>query len=357
MVNQTTAVASDTNTPAVIRQRPPRIFSGIQPTGQLHIGNYLGALKQWAQLQSKYDNFYCIVDMHAITIPQDPQELRESSRRVAAIYLASGLDPQYCTIFLQSHVPAHAELGWILTCMTPMGWLNRMHQFKDKSAKLQVDSISAGLYTYPTLMAADILLYQSDLVPVGDDQKQHVELTRDLAQRFNSMYGETFTMPDAMIPVSGARIMGLDTPNAKMSKSATAEGHAVSLLDTPDAIRKKVMRATTDSGREIKFSHDPEKAGVNNLLTIFQAFTDESREAIEDRFDGRGYGDLKKTVAEAVVEGLRPLQTRYNELMGEGGYIDELLANSAARAAEVAEKTLDLVRDRIGFVRLVKKNE
>lgn len=355
MTDQSPTIASVTDTPTVIKQRPPRIFSGIQPTGQLHIGNYLGALKQWAQLQSKYDNFYCIVDMHAITVPQDPQDLRESTRRNAALYLASGLDPKYCTIFVQSHVAAHAELGWILNCLTPLGWLNRMHQFKDKSAKMQAESISAGLYTYPTLMAADILLYQTDLVPVGDDQKQHVELTRDLAQRFNSMFGETFTLPDAMIPVSGARIMGLDTPNAKMSKSATAEGHAVTLLDSPDVIRKKLMRATTDSFREIRFSTDPERAGVNNLLTIYQAFTDETREAIEASFEGKGYGDLKKAVAEAIAEGLTPLQLRYNELVKEGGSIDELLAKSAERAAEVAAQTLDLVRDRVGFIRLASK--
>jgi tryptophanyl-tRNA synthetase len=347
MTNQTSAATA----PAHVKQRPPRILSGIQPSGQLTIGNYLGALKQWAQLQSKYDSFYCIVDMHAITVPQDPAELREASVRNAALYLACGLDTKYCTIFIQSHVPAHAELGWILNCMTPMGWLNRMTQFKDKSAKLQADSISSGLFTYPTLMAADILLYQTDLVPVGDDQKQHVELTRDLAQRFNAMYGDTFTMPDAMIPVAGARVMGLDTPTAKMSKSDKAEGHAVFLLDPLDKVRKKIMRATTDSDRIIKFSTDPERAGVNNLLTIYQAFTDMSRDAIEASFDGKGYGDLKKTVAEAVAEGLKPIQERYNQLMGEKGYIYEVLKNSADRANEVANTTLDLVRDRIGFVK------
>jgi tryptophanyl-tRNA synthetase len=348
MTNQTSAQAT---TAPTVQQRPPRIFSGIQPSGQLTIGNYLGALKQWAQLQSKYDSFYCIVDMHAITVAQDPGELREASLRNAALYLACGLDTKYCTIFVQSHVAAHAELGWILNCMTPMGWLNRMTQFKDKSGKLQADSIGSGLYTYPTLMAADILLYQSDLVPVGDDQRQHVELTRDLAQRFNAMYGEVFTVPDVMIPVAGARIMGLDTPNAKMSKSEKAEGHAVSLLDAPDKIRKKLMRATTDSDRVIKFSAEPERAGVNNLLTIYQAFTESRREDIEAHFEGKGYGDLKKAVGEAIVEGLKPIQERYQHLMGEQGYIHEVLKQSAARAAEVASQTLDLVRERIGFVK------
>jgi tryptophanyl-tRNA synthetase len=351
---QANAAPATTVTPEVIRQRPPRIFSGIQPSGQLTIGNYLGALKQWAQLQTQYDNFYCVVDMHAITVPQDPKELLEGTLRNAALYLACGLDPKHCTIFVQSHVAAHAELGWMLNCLTPMGWLNRMTQFKDKSARLQADSIGSGLYTYPTLMAADILLYQADLVPVGEDQKQHVELTRDLAQRFNNLYGETFTMPNVMIPVAGARIMGLDVPTNKMSKSDKAEGHAVFLLDPPDKIRKKVMRATTDSDRAIRFSDDPVRAGVNNLLTIYQAFTDKSREGIEAEFEGKGYGDLKKTVAEAVVEGLRPLQERYQHLMGEGGYINDVLKSAAERANEVAFKTLDLVRERMGFVKPIK---
>ncbi|MCC7206526.1 MAG: tryptophan--tRNA ligase, partial [Anaerolineae bacterium] len=289
------------------KQRPPRIFSGIQPSGNLHIGNYLGALKQWVQLQTEYECFYCVVDLHAITVQQDPAQLREATLRNAAIYLAAGIDQKYSTVFVQSHVSAHADLAWILGCFTPMGWLNRMTQFKDKAAKQQAESVSAGLFTYPTLMAADILLYQADLVPVGDDQKQHLELTRDLAQRFNSLYGETFTLPDAFIPKAGARIMGLDEPTAKMSKSDNSDLHAVDILDTPDRIRKKVMRAVTDSGREIRFSTEPERAGVNNLLTIYQAFTGETREAIESRFEGKGYGDLKKAVAEATVEGLRPV--------------------------------------------------
>jgi len=335
-----------------IKQRPPRILSGIQPSGQLTIGNYLGALKQWVALQDQYECFYCIVDLHAITTPQDPKELREGTRRNAALYLAAGINLKYSTVFIQSHVPAHAELGWILGCFTPMGWLNRMTQFKDKSAKLQADSIGAGLYMYPALMAADILVYQADLVPVGDDQRQHLELTRDLAQRFNSMYGEdVFTIPDIFVPKAGARIMGLDNPLAKMSKSDDSELHAVYMLDKPDKIKKKIMRAVTDSSMEIKFSDDPQKAGVNNLLTIFQAFTGESSEAIENRFVGKGYGDLKKAVVEATVEGLRPLQERYEQLTAEGGYLDEVLAQGAARAAEVANRTLEIVRDRVGFIK------
>src|SRR5947209_1248868 len=302
--------------PATISQRPPRVLSGIQPSGHLTIGNYLGALKQWVAVQDKYQCFFCVVDLHAITLPQDPRALCEGTREVAAIYLASGIDLSKSTVFVQSHVPAHAELAWILGCMTPMGWLNRMTQFKDKSAKQQADVINAGLFTYPVLMAADILLYQADAVPVGDDQSQHLELTRDLAQRFNFQYGETFTLPETMHPEVGARIMGLDTPNAKMSKSESSEYHAVFLLDPPDKIKKKIMRAVTDSGSDIRFSDDPERAGVNNLLTIYGAFTGQSKAEVEAHFAGsRGYGDLKKGVVEAVVEGLRPIQARYHEII------------------------------------------
>ena len=339
------------NTP----QRPPRVFSGIQPSGHLTIGNYLGALKQWVKVQYEYECFYCVVDMHAITVQQDPAELRKGTREVAAIYLAAGLDPKQSALLVQSHVPAHAELSWILGCLTPMGWLNRMTQFKDKAAKQQADSVGSGLFTYPVLMAADILLYHADRVPVGDDQRQHLELCRDLAQRFNSIYGETFTIPEILVPPAGARIMGLDTPTAKMSKSEAAEGHAVYLLDPPDKIRKKIMRATTDSLAEVKFSPDPTRAGVSNLLTIYQAFTDESQEVIENRFAGKGYGDLKKAVAEAVVEGLRPLQERFAEVSAEGGYIDQVLAEGAERGAAIANKTLETVKERIGFLKAVHR--
>jgi tryptophanyl-tRNA synthetase len=328
-----------------------RVLSGIQPSGSLTIGNYLGALKQWVAKQDVYECYFCVVDLHALTLPQDAAQLRQKTREVAAIYIAAGLDPERVAIFVQSHITAHAELCWILTCQAPLGWLNRMTQFKDKSAKQQQDTIGAGLLSYPILMAADILLYQAHEVPVGDDQRQHLEFTRDLAQRFNHIYGDTFTLPEVMIPEAGARVMGLDNPNAKMSKSEESEYHAVYLLDTPDVIRKKMMRAVTDSGREIRFSDDPEKAGVNNLLTIYQSFLGKTRAETEADFaNARGYGDLKKAVGEAVAEGLKPLQEKYNHLMQEPGYLDGILAQGADRARLLADKTLADVKDRIGLL-------
>ncbi len=328
-----------------------RVLSGIQPSGNLTIGNYLGALRQWVAEQDVYDCYFCVVDLHAITVPQDPEILRQKTRQVAALYIAAGIDPQKAAIFVQSHVPAHAELAWILTCMAPLGWLQRMTQFKDKSARQQQDSIGAGLLNYPTLMAADILLYQADAVPVGDDQRQHLEFTRDLAQRFNHAYGDTFTIPEAMIPKSGARVMGLDDPTSKMSKSEDSEYHAVYMLDEPSRIKKKIMRAVTDSGREIVFSTDPERAGVNNLLTIYQALTKESSEAIEAHFaDARGYGDLKKAVAEQVIAALEPVQTRYHEIMDSPDYLESVLRDGMERASAVAEETMNAVRERIGLI-------
>ncbi len=327
-----------------------RILSGIQPSGNLTIGNYLGALRQWVAEQEAYDCYFCIVDLHAITVPQDPSKLRTKTREVAALYIASGLDPEKVTIFVQSHVPAHSELAWILTCMAPLGWLYRMTQFKDKSAKQQQDSISSGLLNYPTLMAADILLYQAHAVPVGDDQRQHLEYTRDLAQRFNSAYGDTFVIPEAMIPKEGARIMGLDTPLSKMSKSDGSEYHAVYLLDSPERIKKVIMRSVTDSSSEIRFSDLPERAGVNNLLTIYQAYTGLTRENIESEFAGKGYGTLKKSVVEVVTEHLTPLQKRYHQIMDEAGYLDRILANGAEKAKDVANPTLNTVRERIGLL-------
>ena len=327
-----------------------RVLSGIQPTGNLHIGNYLGALLNWVEFQNHYEAYYCVVDLHAITVPYDPNKLREHTRQVTALYMAAGLDPQKATIFVQSHLPAHSELAWILTCLSPLGWLNRMTQFKDKSAKQQADSVSAGLLSYPVLMAGDILLYQAHYVPVGDDQRQHLEFTRDLAQRFNSMFGETFVLPEVIIPKAGARVMGLDEPTAKMSKSAEGEYHAVYLLDPPDVARKKIMRATTDSGREITFSNDPEKAGVNNLLTIYQALTGKEENDIVADFDGKGYGDLKKAVAEVVIDRLTPLQARYEEIMAETGYLEQVLADGAEQAATLAEKTLKQVKENTGFL-------
>lgn len=328
-----------------------RVFSGIKPTGSLTIGNYLGALKNWNRVQDEYKCYFCVVDLHAITVQQDPTELREASRRNAALYIACGIDPARSTLFVQSHVPAHAELAWVLTCFSSMGQLGRMTQYKDKVAKSEdAGSVGAGLFIYPTLMAADILLYQAHAVPVGEDQKQHVELTRDLAQRFNYLFGETFTLPDVMIPPSGARIMGLDNPLAKMSKSDDTDNHGIALLDSPDRVKKKVMRAVTDSGSNIGFSSDPIRAGVNNLLVIYEGFTGESRDAIEAKFAGKGYGDLKKAVVEAVNEGLKPIQEKYHQLAGESGYIDHILRDGAEQAAATAAITLRQVKERVGFL-------
>lgn len=329
-----------------------RVLSGVQPSGNLTIGNYVGALKQWAREQHNFESFFCVVDLHAITVPHRPDELRAKTREVTALYVACGIDPERSTIFIQSHVPAHSELAWLLNCVTPLGWLNRMTQFKDKAAKQQTDSVSTGLLDYPVLMAADILLYHADAVPVGDDQRQHLELTRDIAQRFNHLYGDTFTIPEAMIPPSGARIKGLDNPLEKMSKSeVSSDLHAVYLLDSPASVKKKIMRAVTDSRREIAFSDDPERAGVNNLLEIFSAFTGMERGKVEAHFaSARGYGDLKKGVVEAVNEALVPIQQRYTELTAEEGYLDQILHDGAQRAAEVANETLATVRERMGFM-------
>jgi tryptophanyl-tRNA synthetase len=327
-----------------------RVLSGIQPSGNLTIGNYLGALRQWVAEQDEYECFFCVVDLHALTLPQDPVQLRAKTREVAALYLASGLDPHKVTIFVQSHIPAHSELAWILMCLTPLGWLNRMTQFKDKSAKQNQESIGAGLLNYPVLMAADILLYQAHTVPVGDDQRQHLELTRDVSQRFNHLYGETFVVPEAMIPKEGARIMGLDDPTAKMSKSESSDYHAVYLLDAPNRVKKSIMRAVTDSFSEIRFSDESERAGVQNLLTIYQSLTNDSPEKIEAHFEGKGYGDLKKAVAEQVNERLMPLQARYNQLINEEGYLDTILAQGAEKANQVAEQTLASVKDKVGLL-------
>ena len=327
-----------------------RVLSGIQPSGNLTIGNYLGALKQWVAEQYIYDSFFCVVDLHAITVPQDPKQLRQKTREVAALYIASGIDPEISTVFVQSHVSAHSELAWILTCLAPLGWLHRMTQFKDKSAKQAQDSIGAGLLNYPALMAADILLYQADVVPVGDDQRQHLEFTRDLAQRFNHIYGEVFTIPEVMTPKAGARIMGLDNPTAKMSKSEDSEYHAIFMLDSPAQVKRKVMRSVTDSYREIKYSNEGERAGINNLLTIYQAVTNDTQEEVELFFSDKGYGDLKKAVVEQVNATLIPLQQRYNELMNEQGYLDSVLESGQEKAKDVAGTTLKQVKDMIGFL-------
>ncbi|MFC2038597.1 tryptophan--tRNA ligase [Chloroflexota bacterium] len=323
-----------------------RVFSGIQPTGDIHIGNYLGATRHWAAEQDNYDNIFCIVDLHSITVPQDPKVLKAKTREVTCLLLAEGIDAEKSIVFVQSHVSAHSELAWILNCFTPMGWMQRMTQYKEKAVK-QSEAVSVGLFDYPALMAADILLYGTDRVPVGDDQKQHVELTRDIAQRFNSIFGDTFVLPEPIIAEVGARIMGLDDPNNKMSKSETGSGHAINLLDSPDVIRNKIKRAATDSMREICF--DENRPGVNNLLVIYELLTGKSRKDIEAFFDGKGYTDLKRELGEVVVEGLAPLQKRYAELTADPTYIDSLLVAGADKARPLAEKTLALVKERIGL--------
>jgi tryptophanyl-tRNA synthetase len=329
--------------------RRPRVFSGIQPSGRLHIGNYLGALRRWAAEQDQKVNYFCIVDMHAITVPQDPDTLRRLTRDVAALYLASGLDPERSTIFVQSHVSAHAECCWILNCVTPMGWLERMTQFKVKAA--QRESVSTGLLDYPVLQAADILLYDADEVPVGEDQKQHVELARDIAQRFNYLYGDTFVVPEPVLPQTGARIRAFNDPTHKMSKSEMdVRGHAVGLADSPDEIRRTIRRAVTDTGREIVFSDDPDKAGVNNLLEIYELFTGQARPEIEAHFAGQGYAALKGEVAEVIVEGLRPVRERYAELMADPAELDRILALGADRARSVAAPKLEEVQRKVGFI-------
>ena len=328
------------------KERKKRVFSGIQPTGEIHLGNYLGAIQHWVSIQSEFDCIYCVVDLHAITIPQDPKILKTKIREVAGLLIAAGLNPEQTVVFVQSHITAHAELTWILNCFTPIGWMQRMTQFKEKSEK-QKERVSVGLFDYPALMAADILLYDTDLVPVGEDQKQHLEFTRDLAQRFNTMYGETFVLPDASIPKIGARIMGLENPTKKMSKSEGGEGNTINLLDSPDLIRSKIKRATTDSLREIRF--DESRHGIHNLLVIHELFTGEKRADIETRFEGKGYADLKKELAEVVVEGLRPVQSRYKELTEDPGHMDMLLSEAADRIRPTADRVLTKVKQRIGI--------
>lgn len=328
--------------------RKPRVFSGIQPSGNLHIGNYLGAIQQWVAGQGQKTNFICIVDLHAITVPQNPADLRRQTRELAALLLACGIDPQQTTLFVQSHVRAHAECSWVFSCITPLGWLERMTQYKAKAQKQE--SVMTGLLTYPVLMAADILLYDADEVPVGEDQKQHIELTRDLAQRFNYLFGETFVIPKPVIRESGARIMGLDDPTVKMSKSETTRGHAIRIIDDPDEIRWAIKRAVTDSFNEIRFSDDPERAGVNNLLQIYELLTGRSRPEIEAHFAGKGYGVLKRELAEVVIEALRPIRERYYQLMDDPAELDRILAIGAEQARAVAEPKMTLILERVGFV-------
>ena len=327
-------------------QKRKRVLSGIQPSGDPHIGNYIGAIRNWVEDQEEYDNFFCVVDQHAITVDYDPDELRANVRQLVALLLASGLDPERCVLFVQSHVPEHTELAWLLTCTTPMGWLERMTQFKDK-AQGQQERVSAGLFTYPVLMASDILLYQADRVPVGEDQKQHVELARDLAQRFNNLYGDVFIVPEPFIRPLGARVMGLDDPTKKMSKSTDSQFHSIGLMDEPKAIRKKLGRAVTDSQRDIVF--DDTRPGVTNLLTIHRALSGLSPEEIETHFAGKGYGDLKGELADLVIATVEPIQQRYRDITADPSFIDGVLARGCARARPIVDATMIAVRQKMGL--------
>jgi tryptophanyl-tRNA synthetase len=323
----------------------------MQPSADsLQIGNYIGALLQWRELQDQYDAFFSVVDLHALTQPGDPAERREKTRRTAAQYIAAGIEPSRSTLYVQSHVPAHAELQWVLSTLTGFGEAGRMTQFKDKSARYGADATNVGLFTYPVLMAADILLYQTDVVPVGDDQKQHIELTRDLAERFNQRFGETFTVPKPMIQRETARIYDLQNPTSKMSKSAESDAGVLWMLDESKVSAKKIMRAVTDSEGVVRFDRD-EKPGVSNLLVIYSALTGREITAIEDEYAGRGYGDFKKGLAEVVVSEFEPVRERALELLDDPAELDRVLATNADRAASVAEKTLSDVYDRVGLLR------
>ena len=323
---------------------PKRIFSGIQPTGNIHLGNYLGALRNWVALQHEYESFFCIVNLHAITVPQDPRLLAAKTRELARIYLAAGIDPKVSTIFVQSDVSEHAELTWILNCIARMSELERMTQFKDK-ARRQTESVAVGLFDYPVLMASDILLYQTDLVPVGEDQKQHLELTRDLAIRFNRDYGDTFRIPDPYIPKVGSRIMSLSDPAKKMSKSDDDPNGCVMLLDDADIIQRKFKRAVTDSGTEIRF--DESRPAITNLLTIYHLITGQTTQEVEAHFEGKGYAQLKAQIAEVTVEFLRPLQQRVGDITDER--LDHILGEGRERAKKIAGATLEQVFEKMGI--------
>ncbi len=322
------------------------LFSGMQATGNLTLGNYLGALKNWVSLSEEYMTFYCVVDMHSITIRQDPAVLRKHARDLLTLYIAAGLDPEKNCIYYQSHVSGHAELSWILGCYTYMGELSRMTQFKDKSAK-HADNINAGLFTYPVLMAADILLYQTDVVPVGIDQKQHLELTRDIAIRFNNLYGETFTIPEGYYGKAGAKVMSLQDPTKKMSKSDENPNSSIYMMDDPDTIIRKCKRAVTDSGNTILYSDD--QPGIKNLIEIYCACTDKTPQEAEHEFDGKGYGEFKEAVGEAVVSVLKPIQDRFYALSKDKEYIDNVIKTNAEKATYYSSKTLRKVQRKVGF--------
>ena len=326
------------------------VFSGVQPSGDSQLGNYLGAFKGWVERQEEKDNYFCVVDLHALTVTPDPIELRKQTRELAAILFACGIDPDKSTLFVQSHVSSHAESCWLLNCVTPIGWLERMTQFKDKSKGQE--RVSTGLLDYPVLMAGDILLYDAQEVPVGEDQKQHVELARDIAERFNRIYGETFVIPEPVIPEIGGRVMGLNDPNVKMSKSYShIRGHAIRMLDDPKEIERSFMRAVTDSSNEIRFSDDPDRAGVNNLLGIYKVITGKPEESVErDFYDARGYGDLKKAVAEVVIEELSPIRQKYHQLINDVEELDRLLSIGAEQARAISDQKLRLMKEKMGLI-------
>lgn len=324
------------------------IFSGIQPSGIIHLGNYLGAIKQWLALPKKYECFFCLVDLHALTVRQDPQLLRENIYKLVALYIACGLDPKQVHLFRQSHLPAHAELAWILNCYSQMGELERMTQYKDK-ARQHKNNLNVGLFAYPILMAADILLYQTNFVPVGEDQKQHVELCRDIAIRFNHLYGDIFTLPFCLLPKTGARIMGLDDPTKKMSKSAASEYNFISLLDEPKKIEKKIMKAVTDSGSEVVYQ-EKNKPAIANLLNIYSLLTKISISDLQDKYQGQGYGILKKDLAIIVCDYLLPIQKKYQQLIADPAYLDNVLLQGAKKAQQESYLTLTKVKKAIGLI-------
>jgi tryptophanyl-tRNA synthetase len=332
----------------VMMENKKVIFSGMQPSGSLTLGNYLGALKNWVKLQSEYDCFYCVVDMHAITVPKEPKDLRKNTLEVLANYIAAGLDPDQVTLFIQSHVAAHAELSWILNCYSYFGELGRMTQFKDKSKKLDSNAITAGLFTYPVLMAADILLYQADLVPVGEDQRQHLEITRDIAQRFNNRYSETFKVPDPFITKEGAKIMSLQEPSSKMSKSDSNDNSYILLMDDADAIRRKLKRAVTDSEGVVRYTD--EQPGVKNLLNIYSKITNKTTTDIVASYEGKGYAEFKDDVAEVIIEELKPIQEKIDYLLKNKDYLEKIYIHGAEKAEVVARKTLRKVQKKVGFI-------
>lgn len=335
----------------IIKQEPrKRIFSGVQPSGNITLGNYIGAIKNWVRLQDDYDCTFAMMDMHTITVRQTPAELRKRTLELLALYIACGIDPEKCILFIQSHNSAHAELSWVLNCYTYMGELQRMTQFKDKSAR-HADNINAGLFTYPVLMASDILLYQTDIVPVGKDQMQHIEICRDIAQRFNGIYGDVFKIPEGLLVKSGAKIMSLQEPTKKMSKSDPNPKSFISMMDDFNVISKKIKSAVTDSEGIIEYRPDDDaKAGINNLLSIMAVMTDTTPEAVAKSFDGQGYGTFKNAVAEAVVESIRPIREEYDRIIKDKAYLQGIYKSGAESASRIAQRTLKKVYRKVGFI-------